>query len=29
MLEIATRLVWDLWSAAASKPITDNFLMLL
>jgi len=29
LLAVAAWLVWDLWSAAAPKPITDDFLMLL
>jgi hypothetical protein len=29
LLAVAAWLVWDLWSAAAPKPITDDFLKLL
>jgi len=29
LLAVAAWLVWDLWSAAAPKPITDDFLQLL
>jgi hypothetical protein len=28
-MAVAASLVWDLWSAAAPKPITDDFLKLL
>jgi len=29
LLAVAAWLVWDLWSAAAPKPVTDDFLKLL
>jgi hypothetical protein len=29
LMAVAVSLVWDLWSAAAPKPITDDFLKLL
>jgi hypothetical protein len=29
LIGVAASLVWDLWSAAAAKPITDDFLKLL
>ncbi len=29
LMAVAAALVWDLWSAAAPKPITDDFLKLL
>jgi hypothetical protein len=29
LMAVAAWLVWDLWSAAAPKPITDDFLKLL
>jgi hypothetical protein len=29
LIAVAASLVWDLWSAAAPKPITDDFLKLL
>ena len=29
LIAVAAWLVWDLWSAAAPKPITDDFLRLL
>jgi hypothetical protein len=29
LMVVAAWLVWDLWSAAAAKPITDDFLKLL
>jgi hypothetical protein len=29
LVAVAASLVWDLWSAAAPRPITDDFLKLL